>query len=431
MKDFIQQIDQLLDGELDHMHESALYAELAVNADLRNEMRDHLALKSAVKDDRMALVPPAALTSSVFSGLGFAAPFAGAAATTVGSSVVWQWLTRLGLPILSAITAAGVSWGVASGNFANMIAQTGATVEPSSEQQLSSEQRAASSEPKATSNEQPATNNQQRTTSNEPRATSNELRATSDELRATSNELRATRTENERLRERIAALEAERSLAQSAPPVPVTTESTTASPQRILPLASTLMLSNTVDLQRTADPQTVRLMAYDAVRKGQKYPAMSLQVRGMALEPTTSTSVAEQADWYSNLGVGVTYLMNPHSSVVLEGGNESYPMVFTGERSGQLVQYEQYPTTMWVGIGYRYTANSLFTTVPLLPYAQAMLGGSTYGPIGRAQLGLQYAPTGPLVFLLGLEASALTFSYQNTTYISPKYGLTYGMAIRF
>ena len=128
MKEYIEQIDQLLDGELDQMHESQLYAELSVNADLRQEMREHLSLKSAVKDDRMALVPPAMLTNSVFSGLGFAAPFAGAAATTVGTSVVWHWLTRLGIPLLSAITAAGVSWGVASGSFSDFVATSGATI---------------------------------------------------------------------------------------------------------------------------------------------------------------------------------------------------------------------------------------------------------------------------------------------------------------
>ena len=92
MQQFSEHIDQLLDGELDPMLEQALYAELATNADLRTEMRDQIALKAAVKDDRMALVPPAALTSSVFSTLGLATGMATAGA--VGGSVAWQWLTR-------------------------------------------------------------------------------------------------------------------------------------------------------------------------------------------------------------------------------------------------------------------------------------------------------------------------------------------------
>ena len=67
----------------------------------------------------------------------------------------------------------------------------------------------------------------------------------------------------------------------------------------------------------------------------------------------------------------------------------------------------------------------------MAPYVQGLVGGSRFGPMGRAQVGLQYAPAGPLVFLLGFEGSAMTYSFQNTNYISPKFGLTYGMAIRF
>ena len=107
-----EQINQLLDGELDAMHEAALYGELAVNEELRTELREQIAVKSAVKDDRMALVPPASLTNSVFSGLGFTAPLAGAAAGSAGGSLLLQWLMRLGLPILSAIAAAGISFGL-------------------------------------------------------------------------------------------------------------------------------------------------------------------------------------------------------------------------------------------------------------------------------------------------------------------------------
>lgn len=114
MSEHLEQIHQLLDGELDSIHESALYAELAVNDDLREEMRDQVTLKNAVNNDRMALVPPAALTNSVFSGLGFAAPLAGASAGAVSSGMFMQWFSRLGIPILGAIAAAGITFGITS-----------------------------------------------------------------------------------------------------------------------------------------------------------------------------------------------------------------------------------------------------------------------------------------------------------------------------
>ena len=105
-------------------------------------------------------------------------------------------------------------------------------------------------------------------------------------------------------------------------------------------------------------------------------------------------------------------------------------MVFEGDRNGQLIRYEQFPNMFWAGITGRYTGND-FGSIPLAPYGQVFLGGSEYGPLGRASAGLQYSPVGPLVFLLGLEGSAMMYSFQGTTYISPKLGFTYGVGFRF
>ena len=105
-------IHNLLDGELDSMNESALFGEFAVNADLRTEFKQQLAIRSAVHQDRVGLVPPIALTNTLFGGLGFAAPLAGAAAGVVSGGLLIQWLTRLGLPLLSTIAAAGITFGL-------------------------------------------------------------------------------------------------------------------------------------------------------------------------------------------------------------------------------------------------------------------------------------------------------------------------------
>jgi class 3 adenylate cyclase len=109
----IEQLQQLLDGELDPIHESTLFGELAINGDLRTELREQIAIKNAVQDDRMTIMPPAALTNTLFTGMGFAAPLAGAAAGAAGGSMLMQWLTRLGIPVLSAITAATLTWTIA------------------------------------------------------------------------------------------------------------------------------------------------------------------------------------------------------------------------------------------------------------------------------------------------------------------------------
>jgi hypothetical protein len=124
------------------------------------------------------------------------------------------------------------------------------------------------------------------------------------------------------------------------------------------------------------------------------------------------------------------YQVNEHHAVGAELGHEPFAMVFEGDRNGQTLQYDQNPTTMWVGPTYRYTG-SPFGEIPLAPYGQATAAFSQYGPVGRLSAGLQYSPVGPLTFLLGLEGSALAYRYQDNLYVSPNVGLTYGMAVRF
>jgi hypothetical protein len=105
-------------------------------------------------------------------------------------------------------------------------------------------------------------------------------------------------------------------------------------------------------------------------------------------------------------------------------------MTFEGMRSGQLIRYEQQPISTWAGITYRHSfapiGNSAFT-----PFAQGLLGGSQFGPLGRLTGGLLYSPSGPLSFMLGVEGTSMAYTFQDQWFTSSKLGLTYGMAIRF
>ena len=296
MNQYIEHLDQLLDGELDPMHESALFAELSVNTDLRQELRDHLAIRSAVKDDRMALVPPAMLTNSVFSGLGFAAPFAGAAATTVGSSVVWQWLTRLGIPLLSALTAAGVSWGVASGSFSDFVASSGASVEAPTQQAT----------PPPTPTQTPSTAvaglSESKTPSSSSEADTEALRASEARAQALMQERNRLLAENAGLRDRIKALEESQTIAQAQPAVETTIPDAESIIVSNVPITSSFQLSNTYTVQRSQDPQTIRLTTFDGGGRPSPFQKFSVQVRGMSLSPTVTSTVSEQTEWYDNLG---------------------------------------------------------------------------------------------------------------------------------
>lgn len=410
----IEQLQQLLDGELDPIHESTLFGELAINGDLRTELREQIAIKNAVQDDRMTLMPPAALTNTLFTGMGFAAPLAGAAAGAAGGSMLMQWLSRLGIPILSAITAATITYTAFDASEPSTGMQRHA---PAPAAQEAAQAQAA--EPAAAAEPAPSTGTLQRAPSADPA------------LRAENNALRA---ENARLRSQLAS-STEQPIATRTPDDGRRTmddgrlTSDLEAPTNLL--ASQVHVTNDVAMTRSADtrflaPQTLR--GFETAY--QKYPSLMLQVRGFQLAPTINTAALEQSDWYTNLGIAALYQLNRNHSVGIEIGNESFPMVFEGDRNGQLVRYEQYPTTAWAGLTYRYTGSN-FGATSFAPYGQFMVGGSKFGPIGRMSGGVQYTPVGPLSFVFGVETSALAYTFQNNWYLSPKVGLTYGLAVRF
>lgn len=162
----------------------------------------------------------------------------------------------------------------------------------------------------------------------------------------------------------------------------------------------------------------------------QDYPSFLVQFRGQATSGLTQVNVAKQTSLMENANLAFLYQFSRQHIIGVELGNESFPMSFDGMRNGQLIRYEQQPVSTWAGITYRYSfapiGNSSFT-----PFAQGLLGGSQFGPLGRLTGGLQYSPAGPLTFMLGIEGTSMAYTYQDKWYTSNKLGLTYGMAIRF
>jgi len=424
MADHIEHINQLLDGELEQMLESGLFAELSVNPDLRTEFRNQMSLRSAVQNDRMALVPPAQLTNSVFTGLGFAAPLAGAAAGAAGGSLLLSWLTRIGLPVISALAATGITYFAVNSPQTNTVSSANAANSTEYSQRSSLNEVQSNGSLNEVQNEVPSTGSTQYS----QRSSRNGVQTSSSSFNGVLNrKISELEAENAALKDALAQAQRDNANAQLA-----AQESETIAPNQEYPETPLrqVVVKNDFNVTRTS--------AYSTIRQGEiplnydytVYPAFVMQVRGFALTPTLSTTVAEQSDWYNNLAVSLMYRLNSHNAVGLEFGNESYPMVFEGDRNGQLVRYEQYPTTYFAGVNYRYTGNN-FGKWPIAPFGQVMAGGSKFGPVGRLAAGFEYSPAGPFSFLLGAETSAMAYNYQNSWYVSPKVGVTYGMIIKF
>lgn len=396
--DYRDHINDLLDGELEGSHESALFGELAVNSELRSEFKQQLAIRSAVQNDRVALIPPIALTSSVFSGLGFAGPFAGAAAGAVGGSLLSTWLPKIGMPLLAAVTATAITWGVMrNGDDApDQTAQSPATVHTTAQQPTVASPSAPTVQTGPTIIRQ---------------ACNHEA------------ELAALRREN-------ALLRAEQQETITAPVAEANTERTTMPMMEPAP-TQRVTLTNAITLAPSTDQRVIQQTSLQPIAmRSMLYPAFLVQLRGISTSSLIDVNAPAQSIWYENVGVGLLYQLSDNHAVGVEMGSEVFPMSFQGDVNGQVIKYQQQPQSMWAGASYRHTLSPLGSS-GLAPFGQVLLGGTSFGPLGRMTAGLQYSPAGPLSFILGVEGMAMAYQFNNTWFTSSKLGLTYGVAVRF
>ncbi len=392
-------IHNLLDGELNAHDEPSLFGELSVNADLRTEFKQQLAIRSAVQHDRMALVPPAHLTNTVFSGLGFAAPMAGAAAGAAGGGFLLPWLMKLGLPILAAAAAVGVTMAVSN----------------------------APTNQNATNDAIPSAQNAV-TTQNASASYAEGMLAT---LRAENSRLRGALVSTQ---ERLAEEQTQPRQVPPTPPAdPVVTPPVASNAdlyQRPQSMAiGSVDLTNTMTFDNSRDLQSIETQIMPATMVYTPFPSILVQVRGFASSSLNDVNVVNKGLWYQDIALAGLRELSPNHAIGLEFGWESFAQSFEGTSNGQIIRYEQRPTTFWAGGLYRYTFDHIGSSA-FSPFIQAFGGGTQYGPLGRGTVGMQYSPSGPLSFVVGVEGTMLGYKFQDTWFTSSKVGLTYGMAVR-
>jgi hypothetical protein len=403
-----QLINDLLDGELDSAGEAALFGMLANDSDLRADFMQQLAIKTALQQDRATLVPPISLTGAVFTGLGFAAPFAGAAgasALSQSGGIMSTWLAKIGVPIMAALAAAGITYTAMQSNGATeSVPPDAGTFSQGTGSSAATDVRDRSAVEAETAT--PSTGS--------PRVVERIVERIVERPSAVNEQLLQ---ENQALRRQLATASAQAEVVASDD-VP------SQVPAPVIPV----QLTSTIEVKRSEDDRVIRPMEMRPESPLFQTPAFSLSMRGLNGQ-SAALSVPAQTGWYQNFGIGMMYRINPSSAIGLEVGAESFPMSFEGTRNQQVVRFELQPLATWAGLTYRHVfpqiGKSGFT-----PFLQGLVGGTEFGPLGRGSAGLLYSPAGPLSFMLGVEGAALAFNHQSRWFTSTKYCFTYGVLVR-
>lgn len=93
--------------------------------------------------------------------------------------------------------------------------------------------------------------------------------------------------------------------------------------------------------------------------------------------------------------------------------------------------YRLEPYSSWLGLTYRYRMDRLTPSLPIFPYAQALLGASNFGPLGKGGLGLSWKPDSRVTFGIGFEGTAIMYREDGGWHSSRKLGATYSAQVEF
>ncbi|RPI67091.1 MAG: hypothetical protein EHM43_09920 [Ignavibacteriae bacterium] len=374
-----------MDGELDLTNEQSLFDELAVSPELRNEMKDALAIRDAVHQDLLA--PPASAESGLLAGLGFttgagagsAAAASAAASSSAGGSA---WLSR---------TLYSVGGGVAGFLLAWMLFTD------------------ANNEISTTNVGNMATTG---TVSTGPQPVDPVRVDTVYAVKYVAQRMTATpATTDESRIERAAAIQP----PEEAPPTEeavATIVQPEAIPYRTSSYDVTMRKADLMSPGTSAAPVTFRLRTLaSGLSNAETIPA-SVQD---AILPNTAYALLMPIGNGQRIGV--------------EMGTESWQQTFSGSEDGRPVEITQTPVLFWMGATYQIQPMEFRFLEGLSPFADATLGVAfAQGPVGRATVGLAYQPYGPIRFTVGLDGSALMYQYQNAWFTSTKWGMSYGIS---
>lgn len=149
----------------------------------------------------------------------------------------------------------------------------------------------------------------------------------------------------------------------------------------------------------------------------------SFTARPEALENGSDALLRDKA-------IAAHYQIGDGRSVGIEIGQEEFYQRFEEQRpnGGDVILHEQNPVLFWGGASLRQT---FFESSSVRPYVQVTAGGTRVGPIGRMMLGASFDLVPELQIIGGGEITTLAYSFDGRWYLSPKYALTYGFALRF
>lgn len=425
-----------LDGEADGVQQSTLFAALAHDAELQGEFQEAVLVSRTLDRVRNDVHPPQDFTEGVFAAAGFTAPHFHPLPTLLAgkwSASLSAIIRHVGIPVASALIGAITVFLLMT------MDRDGSGMTPVQGMAGNSTTAPGSSH-----------NRESRVAESEAVGSMNLLDNTQDKSAShTHGAIARTQVGPEtasytRQRENTASsvLADETSVPQTVindTPVPFTpvqsdTDSDINEPVQTIVAESVPVVEQT--LLKTPVQHFDHQSSYANLQPiynwentvSEREPGVSLFVRG--IESINSfpsrTNNIEASGSTSNVGFGCLYYYSKNQALGMEVARELLPIYNTSGDDPELNS-----VLVWIGGLWQVQTDFPGLRSDIQPFLRLGLGGTAYGPSGKALAGIMYTAEQRLSISLGIETTAL-LSWQNGKIGSTeKIAFSYGLSFHF
>jgi hypothetical protein len=407
-------INEFLDGTLDSSEEEQLFSSLSSDSDLRLELKQQMAIKSAVRSDLAAFTPKTASTLKIFSELGLVLPApAPVIVPTFGTQVLSFLKTNAGyiytglLSAAAAFVVAFLLFDVSSNNLQNngqaKIIENKSTQIPVISN-LADDNFDSKSLSKNNSNDDI---NQKSNSLDKPKVIYKYIYVKD----TTENINQEIADNSENINKNISDISDSRivnNFDNSNKLMFLNSNSTS----RVFPLQESMT--------RFVFPES-------GVSSDNN---LALELRGSSYQSESLSQLSNGNLSLLNTGITAYYKFDDELKIGIDYRRESFFQRFSGKENGNFYIFEQQPNFETVSLAAKYNPEYLKIS-NLSPFAFTSVGANASGPVVRAMIGTDIYFSSSIYMNFGFDYNLLLYSQNNTRFVSSKTGIHIGAGYNF
>lgn len=133
----------------------------------------------------------------------------------------------------------------------------------------------------------------------------------------------------------------------------------------------------------------------------------------------------------NNISIGLMYNISKNFSIGIEGGLENFNLKFQGYENDILMNYYQNYNAVWGGLAMQYTFNPIFEMIELEPYLRGLMAINELGPVFKLGAGAKYYISSNVALSAGIESGWFIYENNSKYFNTNKTGYSIGFVFGF